>query len=161
VVCWLDGGTSSASTLGPLGYECAQHRRTPRPSVDGTRSKALCPFGSQQRISRISPTDGRFRRLEWFGGLRRTRIPVNHPLFRIAAEDQGEMHGKRSGCKKVGFLLSCTRQSWKCRPRTLWYPYLGSLGAGQGRRVFLLASKPCTSPSPVHALNSCVLGFEV
>ena len=28
--------------LGPLGFERAQHRRTPRPSVDGTRSKALC-----------------------------------------------------------------------------------------------------------------------
>ena len=33
--------------LGPLGFERAQHRRTPRPSVDGTRSEALRPFGSQ------------------------------------------------------------------------------------------------------------------
>ena len=42
--------------LGPLGFERAQHRRTSRPTVDGIRSKALCPFGSQQRISRISST---------------------------------------------------------------------------------------------------------
>ena len=33
--------------LGPLGFERAQHRQTLRPSVDGTRSKALRPFGSQ------------------------------------------------------------------------------------------------------------------
>ena len=33
--------------LGPLGYEGAQHRQTLRPSVDGTRSKALRPFGLQ------------------------------------------------------------------------------------------------------------------
>ena len=43
-----------SSLIGPLGLERAQHRRTP--SVDGTRSEALCPFGSQQRISSISPT---------------------------------------------------------------------------------------------------------
>ena len=30
--------------LGPLGFEGAQHRQTLRPSVDGTRSKALRPF---------------------------------------------------------------------------------------------------------------------
>jgi hypothetical protein len=29
------------SLLGPLGFERAQHRRTPRPSVDWTRSEAL------------------------------------------------------------------------------------------------------------------------
>ena len=34
--------------LGPLDFESAQHRRTPRPSVDGTHSKTLCPFRSQQ-----------------------------------------------------------------------------------------------------------------
>ena len=33
--------------LGPLGFEGAQHRQTLRPSVDGVRSKALRPFGSQ------------------------------------------------------------------------------------------------------------------
>ena len=31
--------------LGPLGYEGAQHRQTLRPTVDGTRSKALRPLG--------------------------------------------------------------------------------------------------------------------
>ena len=31
--------------LGPLGYEGAQHMQTLRPSVDGTRSKALRSFG--------------------------------------------------------------------------------------------------------------------
>jgi hypothetical protein len=33
--------------LGRLGFECSQHRQTLRPSVDGIRSKALRPFGSQ------------------------------------------------------------------------------------------------------------------
>ena len=33
--------------LGPLGFEGAQHRQTLRPTVDGVRSKALRPFGSQ------------------------------------------------------------------------------------------------------------------
>ena len=33
--------------LGPLGFECSQHRQTLRPSVDGIRSKALRPFGVQ------------------------------------------------------------------------------------------------------------------
>ena len=33
--------------LGPSGFEGAQHRQTLRPSVDGVRSKALRPFGSQ------------------------------------------------------------------------------------------------------------------
>ena len=32
--------------LGPLGFECSQHRQTLRPTRDGTRSKALRPFGS-------------------------------------------------------------------------------------------------------------------
>jgi hypothetical protein len=40
-------------TLGPLGFEGAQHRQTLRPSVDGVRSTALHPFGVQKRISRI------------------------------------------------------------------------------------------------------------
>ena len=31
--------------LGPLGFECSQHRQTLRPTVDGTRSKVLRPFG--------------------------------------------------------------------------------------------------------------------
>ena len=48
-VCRDDPRWFPVNPLGPLGYECAQHRRTPRPSVDGTRSKALHPFGSQQR----------------------------------------------------------------------------------------------------------------
>ena len=50
-------GSSSShrrTVPGPLDFERAQHKRTPRPSVDGTRSKALCPFGSQQRISRMA-----------------------------------------------------------------------------------------------------------
>ena len=59
--------------LGPLGYECAQHRQTPRPSVDGTRSKALRPFGSQQRISKISPTV-QMARGEWLKGGPQTGI---------------------------------------------------------------------------------------
>ena len=33
--------------LGPLGFECSQHRQTLGPTVDGTRSKALRPFGLQ------------------------------------------------------------------------------------------------------------------
>ena len=33
--------------IGPLGFEGAQHRRTPRPSVGRIRIKALRPFGSQ------------------------------------------------------------------------------------------------------------------
>ena len=33
--------------LGPLGFECSQHRQTLCPSVDGIRSKALRPFGVQ------------------------------------------------------------------------------------------------------------------
>ena len=33
--------------LGPLGFDFAQHRQTLRPSVEGTRSKALRPFGLQ------------------------------------------------------------------------------------------------------------------
>ena len=33
--------------LGPLGFDFAQHRQTLRPTLDGTRSKALHPFGSQ------------------------------------------------------------------------------------------------------------------
>ena len=31
---------------GPLGFECSQHRQTLRPTLDGTRSKALRSFGS-------------------------------------------------------------------------------------------------------------------
>ena len=41
LVLWCSG------PLGPLGYECAQHRRTLRPTVDGIRSKALRLFGLQ------------------------------------------------------------------------------------------------------------------
>ena len=33
--------------LGPLGFEGAQQSQTLRPTLDGTRSKALRPFGSQ------------------------------------------------------------------------------------------------------------------
>jgi hypothetical protein len=33
-----------------LGNECAQHRQTLRPSVDGIRSKALRPFGLQSGV---------------------------------------------------------------------------------------------------------------
>ena len=33
--------------LGPLGFECSQHRQTLRPTVDGTRSKTLRPFRLQ------------------------------------------------------------------------------------------------------------------
>ena len=33
--------------LGPLGFEFAQHGQTLRSTLDGTRSKALRPFGSQ------------------------------------------------------------------------------------------------------------------
>ena len=32
------------SSLSPLGFGCSQHRQTLRPTVDGTRSKALRPF---------------------------------------------------------------------------------------------------------------------
>jgi len=35
------------SPLGPLGFDFAQHRQTLRPTVDGNRSQALRPFGSQ------------------------------------------------------------------------------------------------------------------
>ena len=31
----------------PLWFECSRHRQTLRPTVDGTRSKALRPFGLQ------------------------------------------------------------------------------------------------------------------
>ena len=34
-----------AGPLGPLGFDFTQHRHTLRPTVDGTRSKALRPFG--------------------------------------------------------------------------------------------------------------------
>ena len=45
---WAYGsGAGRSGPLGPLGYECAQHRQTRRPSVDGIRSKALRPFGLQ------------------------------------------------------------------------------------------------------------------
>ena len=37
----------SGSFLGPLGFDFAQHMQTLRPTVDGIRSKALRPFGSQ------------------------------------------------------------------------------------------------------------------
>ena len=33
--------------LGPLGFECAQHRPTPRHSVERIRRKAQLLFGSQ------------------------------------------------------------------------------------------------------------------
>ena len=36
-----------SEALSLLGFECSQHRQTLRPSVDGTRSKALRPIGSQ------------------------------------------------------------------------------------------------------------------
>ena len=48
--------TAEKAFLGPLGFDFAQHRHILRPSVVGTRSKALCPFGSQERIPRISST---------------------------------------------------------------------------------------------------------
>jgi len=41
------------SSLGPLVFECSQHRQTLRPSVDRIRGKALHPFGLQSGISRI------------------------------------------------------------------------------------------------------------
>ena len=43
-------GIHTTSSLGPLGFEGAQHRQTLRPSVDGVRSKALRPFGLQYGI---------------------------------------------------------------------------------------------------------------
>ena len=42
-----------AFSLGPSVFYFAQQRQTPRPSVDGVRSKALRPFGLQSIISRI------------------------------------------------------------------------------------------------------------
>ena len=42
--------------FGPRGFESALHRRTPRPSTERIRRKAMLPFGSQQRISRIQPS---------------------------------------------------------------------------------------------------------
>ena len=36
-----------------LGFECSQHRSTPRPSVERIHKKSLHSFGSQKRISRI------------------------------------------------------------------------------------------------------------
>jgi hypothetical protein len=40
-------GPTTRPSVGPLGFECSQHRQALRPSVDGTRSKALRPFGLQ------------------------------------------------------------------------------------------------------------------
>ena len=39
------GTARGPSPLGPLGFECSQHRQRLRPSVDGIRSKVLRPFG--------------------------------------------------------------------------------------------------------------------
>ena len=39
------GSKIKVEPLGPLGFDFAQHRQTLRPTVDGTRSKALRPFG--------------------------------------------------------------------------------------------------------------------
>ena len=38
---------ATPSPLGPLGFDFAHHRQTLRQTLDGTRSKALRPFGSQ------------------------------------------------------------------------------------------------------------------
>ena len=72
-----DDGAQAAAThspavregpLGPLGFACAQHRRTSRPSVERIRRKALLPSVSQQRISRIQPSsaEGSRRGFEGF-----------------------------------------------------------------------------------------------
>ena len=39
------GSHSDGGPLGPLSFECSQHGQTLRPTVDGTRSKAL-PIGA-------------------------------------------------------------------------------------------------------------------
>ena len=55
-----------APPLGPLGFECSQHRRTPRPSAERTRRKALLPFGSQYRGTSL---------IRKFNPLRATIVP--------------------------------------------------------------------------------------
>ena len=45
-VCGFQSGCTKCP-LDALGFECSQHRRTPRPSVERIRRKALRPFGSQ------------------------------------------------------------------------------------------------------------------
>ena len=42
-----EGSSPELSAAGPLGFEGAQHWQTLRPPVDGTRSEALRPFGSE------------------------------------------------------------------------------------------------------------------
>ena len=88
----LEGSRS----LGPSGFERAQHRRTPRPSVDGTRSKALCPFGSQQRLvsTNISlpSTHHQYRGTS----LTRKRTPLGpyrRPMHRVLGESWGGPRG--------------------------------------------------------------------
>jgi len=49
-VGYLSTRYALVSPLGPLGFECAEHRRTPRPSVERIRRKAPLPFGSQLGI---------------------------------------------------------------------------------------------------------------
>ena len=40
-------GQKENISLGHLDFDFAQHRQTLRPTLNGTRSKALRPFGSQ------------------------------------------------------------------------------------------------------------------
>ena len=40
-----EANLSDVGPLGPVGLYCAQHRRTPRPSVERIRTKAKLPFG--------------------------------------------------------------------------------------------------------------------
>ena len=53
--------------LGPLGFECSQHRQTLRPTVDGTRSTALRSF-ELQKGSRGSSSTVQMARSEWLKG---------------------------------------------------------------------------------------------
>ena len=47
VKIWDAATGAVVSPSRPLGSECSQHRRTPRPSVGRVRRKALLPFGPQ------------------------------------------------------------------------------------------------------------------
>jgi hypothetical protein len=45
-MCEITAAWPHEPALGPLGFDFAQHRRTPRPSVERIRRKALLPFGA-------------------------------------------------------------------------------------------------------------------
>ena len=128
----------SGDLLGPLGFECSQHRQTLRPSVDGVRSKALHPFGLQSLKTRSDIPKKHFAKMlagMYISLLLITTLYISsaggeRPFLPLTRE-RNLVYRSTSFVRNRRPLGPYSRNM----PRALWW----SLGVG----VFLSATHPC------------------